>query len=80
MKKTKELNLTYNSRGLHQNIQDIITLKQKLKQSRTEMQRNFNEATKLKGQIGQELRNAEICSLLKDMPIGLQYETDIWNE
>ena len=44
------------------------------------MQRNFNEATKLKGQIGQELRNAEICSLLKDMPIGLQYETDIWNE
>ena len=53
MKKTKELNLTFNSRGLHQNIQDIITLKQKLKQSRTEMQRNFNEANNLKGQISQ---------------------------
>jgi len=53
MKKTKELNLTFTSRGLHQNIQDIITLKQKLKQSKTDLQRNFNEASSLKDQIGQ---------------------------
>ena len=53
MKKTKELNLTFTSRGLHQNIQDIITLKQKLNQSKTDLQRNFNEASSLKDQIGQ---------------------------
>ena len=53
MKKTKELNLTFTSRGLHQNIQDINTLKQKLKQSKTDLQRNFNEASSLKDQIGQ---------------------------
>lgn len=53
MKKTKELNLTFTSRGLHQNIQDIITLKQKLKRSKTDLQRNFNEASSLKDQIGQ---------------------------
>ena len=53
MKKIKELNVTFTSRALHQNIQDIITLKQKLKQSKTDMQRNLNETNKLKGQISQ---------------------------
>ena len=28
----------------------------------------------------QELRNVDICEHLKDMPLGIQYDNDIWNE
>ena len=55
MRKTKELNSTFSSKALHQNIQDIIVTKQKLIQSRTDLQRNCNENAKLKEQIGQVL-------------------------
>jgi len=51
MRKIKDLNLTFKRKALNQNIQDIITLKQKLKQSKTEMQRNLNETNNLKEQL-----------------------------
>lgn len=51
MRKTKELNSTFTSKSLYQNIQDLASVKQKLTQSRTEFQRNVNETIKLKEQI-----------------------------
>jgi hypothetical protein len=51
MRKMKELNSAFNNKSLYQNIQDITMVKQKLNQSRTELQRNFNETSKLKEQI-----------------------------
>ena len=53
IRKTKELNSTFTSKSLHQNIQEIATVKQKLTQTRTELQRNVNETKNLKDQIGQ---------------------------
>lgn len=80
MKKTKELNSTFNNKTLNQNIQDINATKQHFTQSRTEFQRNINETIKLKEQIAKELRHVEICEHLKDVPLGLQYDQEIWNE
>lgn len=57
MRKIKELNATFSSRSLHQNIQEIISVKQKLTQSRTEFQRNCNETSKIKGQIAHVIFN-----------------------
>ena len=51
MKKTKELNLTYNNKGLQENIQEILTTKQKLTQTKTEVQHNLNETIKLKNNV-----------------------------
>lgn len=80
MKKTKELNLTYNNKDLQENIKEIMATSQKLTQTKTEVQHNVNEIVKLKTNIQQESRNVDICDQLKDLPLGLQYENDIWNE
>lgn len=53
IRKIKEINSTFSSKALNQNIQDIIWVKQKLTQTRTEHQRNLNETAKLKDQITQ---------------------------
>ena len=53
IRKIKELNSTFSSKALNQNIQDILSVKQKLTQTRTEHQRNLNETGKLKDQITQ---------------------------
>jgi recombination DNA repair RAD52 pathway protein len=53
VRKIKELNSAFSNKLLNQNIQEIATVKQKLTQSRTELQRNCNEAVKLKGLIAQ---------------------------
>ncbi len=80
MRKTKELNTTFNNKTLNQNIQDINATKQRFTQSRTDFQRNINETIKLKEHIAKELRHVEICEHLKDVPLGLQYDQEIWNE
>lgn len=80
MKKTKELNLTFNNNGLRENIQAILVTTQKMSQTKTEVQHNLNDIVKLKAHVQQESRNVEICEQLKDMPLGLQYENEIWNE
>lgn len=61
MRKIKELNSTFSSKALYQNIQEIVTIKQKLTQTRTEHQRNLNETSKLKDQISQVNDNYTIC-------------------
>ncbi len=53
IKKTKELNLSYNNKDLNQNIQEISKIKQKLTHSKTELQRNYNECSKLKNHVTQ---------------------------
>jgi 5-methylcytosine-specific restriction endonuclease McrBC GTP-binding regulatory subunit McrB len=50
-RKLKELNSVFNSRTLNQNINEIITVKQRLAQTSTELQHNVNEAIKLKEKI-----------------------------
>ena len=62
VRKIKELNSTFSSKALHSNIQEIISVKQKLTQSRTEHQRNVNETTKLKDQISQVDRRSRNVS------------------
>ena len=57
IRKTKEINSTFNSKLLHQNIQEIVSVKQKLAQSRTELQQNCNEAKKLKDHIAQVIES-----------------------
>jgi hypothetical protein len=79
-RKLKELNSAFNSRTLNQNIHEIITVKQRLAQTNIELQQNCNEASKLKEHIKKELRHVDICENLKSMPLGLQYDTEIWNE
>jgi hypothetical protein len=80
MKKTKEVNLTFNNKGLQENIQRILATTQRVSQSKIEVQHNLNSIVKLKAHVQQEARNVEICGQLKDMPLGLQYENEIWNE
>ena len=53
MKKTKEMNLTYNSKDLQENIKEIMATSQRLTQTRTEVQHNMNEIVKLKNNIQQ---------------------------
>jgi len=50
-RKLKELNSAFNSRTLNQNIHEIISVKQRLTQTGTELQHNLNESNKLKEQI-----------------------------
>lgn len=80
MKKTKEMNLTHTNKDLQENIKEIMSTSQRLTQTKTEVQHNVNDIVKLKTNIQQESRNVDICDQLKDLPLGLQYENDIWNE
>lgn len=48
IKKTKELNASFNNKLLVSNLNDINSTKQRLTQSKIELQRNVNEASKVK--------------------------------
>lgn len=58
MRKVKELNSAFSSKIIHQNIQEILTLKQNITQSQTEFQRNINEVAKLKENI------IQVCTIV----------------
>jgi hypothetical protein len=62
MRKTKDLNATFNCKAIQQNIQDITSIKQRLTQTRTDFQRNSNETNRLKENLSQVF----FCCLIKE--------------
>ncbi|XP_056012470.1 nucleoporin p58/p45-like isoform X2 [Ostrea edulis] len=62
------------SNPMHKVQEDVVSLKQLLSIVSNGLQRNACAVEKLKKEMTQELKNAEMAQRTKDIPAGLQYE------